>query len=404
MTDFTVRPLADSELRAAHDVFRGSLHSAPQTDEKWQYVAAVYEPSRSFGAFAGDVLVGATMSFPSSLALPGGSAPPMAAVTGVGVRADYRRRGILTELMRLQLMSAAAAGEVFATLHASEGAIYERFGYGLATLCRTIKVNARRARLRPGLPRGGEVRLLDADEALSLLPKVYDQIVGHRPGMIGRPPGWWRMVYERRLRTDDIVLIAAHTGPDGIDGFITYTPQPDDRGAMPGEDATLRILDLQASDPTAANDLWRFVIGIDLVDKVIAYVRPLDEPVAAMMVDRYVVASELDDELWVRIVDVPAALAAREYGDAEPVVVEVRDSFLPNNSGRYLVGPHGTERTDSPAGLVLDADALGMIYLGTTRASVLAGIGRIEASDPDVLARADRLFATDVPAWCGTMF
>jgi predicted acetyltransferase len=404
VTDFTVRPLVESELRAAHDVFRGSLHSGPQTDEKWQYVSAIYEPSRTFGAFAGDALVGATMSFPSSLALPGGSGPPMAAVTGVGVRADYRRRGILTELMRVQLMAAASTGEMFATLHASEGAIYGRFGYGVSTIARTIKVNVRRARLRPDLPRGGEVRLLDADEALSLLPKVYDRICGHRPGMIGRSPGWWSMAYERRLRTDDIALIAAHTGPDGVDGFATYTPQPDYRGPAASDEATLQLLDLQAGTAAAANDLWRFLLGIDLVDKVVGYLRPMDEPVEAMLVDRYVVGSDLDDELWVRIIDVPAALAARPYGDAEPVVLEVRDSLLPNNSGRYRVGPQGTEQTDSPADLLMDPDTLAMIYLGSTRPSVLAGIGRLEASDPAALVRADRLFATDLPAWCGTMF
>jgi predicted acetyltransferase len=130
----------------------------------------------------------------------------------------------------------------------------------------------------------------------------------------------------------------------------------------------------------------------------------MDEPVEAMLVDRYMATSELDSELWVRIIDVPAALAARQYGDAEPVVLEVRDSLLPNNSGRYRIGPQGTERTDSPADLLMDPDALAMIYLGSTRPSVLAGIGRLEASDPAALARADRMFATDLPAWCGTMF
>lgn len=404
MTDFTVRQLTEAELRPAHDVFRGALHSGPQTDEKWKYVSPIYEPERSFGAFAGDTMVGATMSFPSSLSLPGGAAPPMAAVTGVGVRADHRRRGILTELMRAQLATAAAASEMFATLHASEGAIYGRFGYGLATRARTIKINVTRTRLRPDVRRGGEVRLLDIDEALSLLPKVYERICGQRHGMIGRSPGWWSTNYERRLRSDAVVLVAAHTGPEGVDGFATYTPQPEDRGPTAADVMTLQVLDLQAGTQAAANDLWRFLLGIDLVDWVTAFARPLDDPIQAMLVDRYTAESELGDELWVRLIDVPAALAARRYNEVEPVVLEVRDSLLQKNSGRYRVGPQGTERTDSPADLAMDADTLAMIYLGDTRSSALAGIGRVEAVDPNALARADRLFATDVPAWCGTMF
>jgi predicted acetyltransferase len=404
VTDFAVRPLVDAELRAAQDVFRGSLHLPPPSDEKWRYISAIYEPARTFGAFAGDAVVGTTMSFPSSLALPGGKVLRAAGVTAVGVRADHRRRGILTELMRAQLAASAAAGEVFATLHASEGPIYGRFGYGLATRACSVTVNARRATVRPGLPRAGEVRLIDADEALSLLPKVYDRINGHRAGMMGRPPGWWSMVYERRMRTDELLLVAVHTGPDGVDGFATYTPQPDPRGPIASDDATLRMVDLHAGAAVAVNDLWRFLLEIDLVDKVIAYGRPQDEPLGAMLVDRYQVNSVLEDELWVRIIDVPAALAARTYGDAEPVVLEVRDSFLPDNSGRYLIGPHGTERTGLPAGLALDADVLAMIYLGGSRPSVLAGVGLVEATDPAALVSADRLFATDAPAWCGTMF
>jgi predicted acetyltransferase len=206
------------------------------------------------------------------------------------------------------------------------------------------------------------------------------------------------------VRGDDLVLVAVHTGPDGVDGFATYTPEPDARGPIASDDATLRVLDLQAGSADAVNDLWRFLLEIDLVDKVFGYVRPVDEPLGSMVVDRYMVHTLLEDELWVRIIDVPAALAARTYGAAEPVVLEVRDSFLPNNSGRYLVGPQGTERTESPAGLVMDADVLAMIYLGDSRPSVLAGVGLVDVTDAAALARADRLFATDVPSWCGTMF
>jgi len=402
VTDFTVRVLEDAELRTSCDLFRAALHNGPISDEHWKYVVKEYEPGRTLGAFADGRLIGTAMSFGSSLALPGGATPPLAAVTGVGVRADHTRRGVLSELMRTQLIAAADAGDVFAGLHASEGAIYGRFGYGIGTTARTITVQSRRAKLRPEVPRGGEVRLLDADEVLDRVPPLYERMLGTRPGMIARPAGWWSAAYERRLRTEEHELVAVHTGPDGADGFVSYRTQKVDPNSMAG-DVMIRAIDLLGT-PAAINDLWRYLLSIDLVASVTVFLRPVDEPLEAMLVNQHVVRTELDDDLWVRIIDVPAALSARTYSEADPIVIEVRDRLLPTNSGRYLVGPQGTGRTDEPADLALDVDVLAMLYLGTSRASMLAGVGRIEVRDPAALPRADRLFATDVNSWCGTMF
>jgi predicted acetyltransferase len=402
MSDFSVRVLDDSELRTSSDVFRAALHTEPAGDEQWKYIVREYEPGRTFAAFADAGLIGTTMSFGSSLVLPGGMTPPLAAVTGVGVRADHTRRGVLSELMRAQLIAAAEAGDVFAGLHASEAGIYGRFGYGIGTTARTITVQSRRAELRPEVPRAGEVRLLDADEALEVLPRIYERLLGERPGMMGRPPGWWSAAYERRLRTEQHFLVAVHSGPDGPDGFVGYLPQKDDSNWMASE-VTIRAVDLQGP-PAAINDLWRYLLSIDLVSKVTVLVRPLDEPIEAMLVDQHAATTELYDDLWVRVIDVPAALAARTYQEAEPIVLEVRDRLLPANSGRYRISPQGTERTTEPAGLAMDVDALATIYLGGTRTSTLAGIGRVEVTDAAAVRRADRLFAGEVSAWCGTLF
>jgi predicted acetyltransferase len=403
MSDFTVRVLDDGEHRAASDVFRGALHMEPVSDEHWSYLANEYEPGRVFGAFVGDRLVGTTMSLTSDLVLPGGARLPLAAVTGVGVRSDHTRRGLLTELMRTQLTSSAAAGEVFAGLHASEGGIYGRFGYGISTTARTITVQARRAEFRQEVPRGGEVRLVDADEAVERLPAIYEALRADRPGSLARPPGWWSSMTERRMRgSDEHYLVALHTGPDGADGYVAYFPMKDNPNLMAG-DVTIRVNDMHGS-PAAINDLWRYLLSIDLAGSVSAWSRPLDEPVEAMLVNQHVVRTELDDELWLRILNVPQALVARTYADVEPVIIEIRDRLLPNNSGRYRIGPDGARRVQSAAILELDVDALAMLYLGTTRASTLARVGRIEVYDPAALPRVDRLFATDADSWCGTMF
>jgi predicted acetyltransferase len=404
-TEFEFRALDDddAELRVANDVFREALHDEPLDDEKWALIRKAYEPGRTYGAFAGATLVGTTTSLTSSLTLPGGAILPMAAVTAVGVRTDHRRRGALTGLMRLQLAGCAAAGDVFATLHASEPTIYGRFGYGIGTRVRIMRVRPARARVRPEVPTSGTVRLLSKDEALTLLPEAYPRLQQARAGMMGRSPAWWALNYERRME-HGYFRVAAHFRPDGeIDGFVGYRPGP-----FPSDDvragAAIGVLDFTAAGQEATSDLWRFLLDIDLIEEVTVYMRPMDDPLEAMLVDLFAVRTELDDELWVRVLDVPTALAGRTYGAADPVVIEIVDPLLPTNSGRYLISPQGTERTGAPAALTMTVETLGMIYLGTWRPSALASIGRLTATDPGALPAADRLFATDRPAWCGSLF
>jgi predicted acetyltransferase len=399
-TAFDIRVLGDDELRAANAVFREALHEAPIDDEKWTTWAKVYEPGRNYGAFAGDTMIGTVSSIGAAMTVPGGASVPMAAVTAAGVRTDHRRQGALSGMMRRQLEDLA---DPLAALHASEPTIYGRYGYGLGTIGRTFKVNAKRARLRDDVPTAGTVRLISGDEALTVLPEAYEPLQANRPGMISRPPTWWVINYERRVK-HEYLRVAVHRGADGaIDGWLSYRPG----GLAPGDPRSgsdLIVLDFQAASQAVVNDLWRYLLGVDLVEEVVGFYRPLDDPIEAMLVDLFAVRSEPEDELWVRVVDVPAALAARTYGPADPVVIEIVDSLLPNNSGHYLISPQGIERTSAPAAITMTVETLGMVYLGAWRPSALAAIGRLTAHDPAALAAADRLFATDYPSWCGSLF
>ncbi|TDV44882.1 GNAT family N-acetyltransferase [Actinophytocola oryzae] len=402
-TGLTFHAVAEDGLRGANDIFRAALHIKPASDESWAILKDGYRADRTFGAFDGDRQVGTAMSFPSALTVPGGATLTAAGVTYVGVRSDYRRRGALTGMMRAQLEDCAARGDVLAVLHASEPGIYSRFGYGLTMLSRTVTVRSPRAVLRPEVPVSGVVRLLDQDEIVSTLEAAYPSLQS-RVGAMARPSEWWAFVYRRRLH-DEFTRVAAHYGAEGaVDGWVTYQVVGDESDDDPRGQPNLRVLDFQAADQGAANDLWRFLIGVDLIDDVVAYLRPTDDPIEEMLVDSFAVRSERDEELWLRMVDVPAALAARTYGTGEPVVIEVVDSLLPDNSGRYRVGPHGTERTTDAPALTVTASVLAMLYFGTYRAGTLAGIGQVSVADPAALPAVDRLFAVDRPAWNGTMF
>lgn len=328
-----------------------------------------------------------------------------AAVTGVAVRADHTRRGLLTALMRAQLGEAADRGEVLAVLRASEARIYGRFGYGVATRACSVRVSRSGRGWRTAAPSGGAVRQLDVAALPTVLAALHDRVALARPGGILRPAGWWRTASAmRELRGQAPLLAAVHTGPDGDDGYAVAVAEPGPFAARP-----LRVLDLQAAGPAAAAGLWRFLLDVDLVGEITAVGRPLDEPLDLLLEDpRDVTVTDVEDELWLRLVDVAAALAARTWGDSGPVLLGVHDPFLDRAAGLYRIAggtaePMGPLSTRTPD-LECDVAGLAMAYLGDRRPSELATAGWWVVRDPTALTRADAAFATSVVPWCGTMF
>ncbi|GAA3628557.1 GNAT family N-acetyltransferase [Lentzea roselyniae] len=389
MTD--IRVLSDeAQFRAHTTVFRRAMHWGPPSDDDWKVVQPSYEPDRVLAAFDGDEMIGTTQSYASSLVVPGGAVVPHAAVSRVGVRADYTRRGVLTALMREQLSSLP---DPVATLRASEGRIYGRFGYGLAGRWRTVEVDAKRAVI-PG-EMTGRVRMLDQDTADKLLPELHEALGLSRPGQISRWPGWWARARDRRSVAENSVTVV-HSGPDGDDGFLTYkvTEEKDFKHRM-------SIADFEWANDDAWRDLWIYVTRLDLVDQIEDDVS-LDDPVTWLFEDpRVVRTKDVFDEIWLRLVDVPRMLQARTYGAAEPVVIGVRDRLLPANDGCYRVSPHGAERVEEQADLTIPVDLLGAVYLGDTTFSQLAAAKRISGTR---LRDADALFAVDRKPYCGTFF
>lgn len=400
--DTDVRVLDPDEYRAANALFSTSMHFSPATDESWAVRGDAYQQGRVLGAFRDGTLVGTVLSHSGELSVPGDAVLPMAMVTAVGVRADQTRRGVLTALMRAQLTGLA---EPVATLRASEASIYGRFGYGVASRGRTVRITRGKAAFRATAPGSGSVRIMPITEAerQDLLPPLYEAVSRRRPGWAARPEGWWQAVRMWSLEQWATTLAAVHTGPDGDDGFAVY------RVARGEHDKTLHVHDMFGANDAAWGALWRFLITIDLVATIKAELRPLDEPIEELFVDRRAVATtEIEDETWLRLVDVPAALAARTFDElgtgAGSVVIEVRDGFLAANSGRYRIGDGPARPVDEPAELAMDVDTLAQLYLGDIAPSVLAGVGRVDVVKSDALRVADRLFAVAGSPWCGTYF
>jgi len=370
----------------------------------------LWEPERIIAAFDGEQPVASAGALTFRLSVLGGEAAA-AGVTLVGVNPAYRRRGILRSMMRHQLDDVRARGEPLAVLWASEGAIYQRFGYGLATLSGSFEVDRDRAAFARPAPPEGTVRLVSHDEALGIFPALYDRVRAGTPGMVGRSEAWWRwgMLHDtdHARSANGMKFLAAYERGGDVEGTAIYRVKPewDERGPK----GTLNAIEVLADTPRATRDLWRWLLDVDLVSRVRAVRTPVPHPLQLLLTEPRRLGFTVGDGIWLRVVDVPAALAARTYGRPGTLVLEVGDAFCPWNAGRWRLaaGEDGhalAEPTGALPDVTLDAGDLAAAYLGTFRFSDLGRVGRAVEGTPGALLRADAMFAAARAPWCSTMF
>lgn len=249
-------------------------------------VEAVVEPERTFVVDDGDLLVGTGGAFSYELALPGG-AVPLAAVTEVGVAPTHRRRGILRSLMDALVDQAIERGEPLAGLTASEGAIYRRFGYGVATRFQSVTVDRARSAEVVTPAATGRVRLVTEIEAATVVPGVWDRHWRRTPGELSRNAGWWRaetLDPESERDGASARYVVVHDGADGVaDGFAVYRVKQDWSPGSAGHE--LRVVELAAADDAVEAALLRYLLDVDLVATVRWPAAPVDLPLRWRLVD-----------------------------------------------------------------------------------------------------------------------
>ncbi len=369
----------------------------------------VVDPTRDLAAYDGDAMVGTTGSYAMRLRVPGGEVAA-AGVTAVGVAPTHRRRGIMTELMRRQLDDARARNEPVAILWASEGGIYQRFGYGLATVNARINAGRDRATFREQTEQRGRMRLVTIEEAAELLPPIYNRVQACTPGFIARSREWWEAHILPDLehwRRGSGPMFRAVLELDGTDeGYALYRLEHAWSEGYP--EGTLHVQEVIGTSPVAIRELWQFLLGMDLVANVRTRSLAADDPIFLLVEEPARLRFRLGDGIWLRLVDVAGALEARSYAAPGSLTFELRDEFCDWNDGRWRLetasGTPSVTRVDSYPELRLSAADLAAVYLGGFSFGELERAGRIEELADGAVGRADAQFRVDRAPWCAGMF
>ncbi|WP_405657818.1 GNAT family N-acetyltransferase [Streptomyces sp. RK9] len=466
-TPLTIRPLPETDIDRALDLAYLVFHDTPEEEKRKHHHDLLLGCDR-IGAYDGDALVGLIAAFRFTVSVPGGELP-CPGLTFVSVAPTHRRRGVLSGMIAKLYEMCRDEGRPVAALWASEDAIYGRFGFGPATHGNTVEINSERPLALRVTPDDGPLRLVDPADAPALLGAYYDRTRADRAGRIARSEAWWS---EEWLVTEDeeddelspprVVVLGTRpdgtrpdeTRPDGTQPDATQaTPQattrPDGAHTTPGSPAPLkgyavyrtktrddapglvRLDELEADTPQAAAALWRYLANIDLTGVIRAWGRPVDDSLLLFAADRdQVRVTGHFPALWLRLVDVRAALEARDWAAPAALVLEVTDTHVPANDGRFrlTVAPgdataEGTdtpydgtgtstdtpydgtrtgtatykatyEPTTAPADLSIEVRDLGAAYLGGTRITAAVRAGLATEHTPGAAAALDAALRT----------
>lgn len=352
--------------------------------------------------------------YPLELALPGGDLVPCAGLTWVGVHPDHRRRGVLSAMLRHHLEQVHdTAGTHVSALHASEPAIYGRYGYGLASLEQPLTLGRGTTLTAPGLDEAaGTITTRMADTSDPATPQRLHAVHRAHPdsGSIVGAPSYYERVcqsFPQWLRDKEPwrILFAQRDGADV--GFAMFRRNAKWEAARPA--GTLEVF-VAVGEPATRLALLRRLVDFDLTGSVHLRTASAEDPVLAWVGGpRSTAGVETYDSLWVRLVDLPEALAARAWNAPCDVVVEVADTHAPWNAGTWRIhaGADGTavaERTDADADLRLPVEALGAAYLGGGNLVALARAGRVTEARPGAAAELWRAMRTDVAPSASLMF
>jgi len=341
-------------------------------------------------------------SHPYLMRVPGGGTVPTSGLTWVGVHSAHRRRGLLTQMMDDHFERALARGEVVSTLYAAETAIYQRFGYGAA--CQAYFLASGRGPELREVPGSDNLRIELVNADITQHAPIVRAVLARvdRPGAhatVSDPlmrdlfidPELWRDGAEKlrfAVVTDDV----------GPAAFAIFTRKLEWTNGEP--DSEFTMWSWAAATGASERRLMSVILDLDLLAKVKVRNFAPDDPFVLQLKDIRGAHFTVRDNIWVRILDVPGALAARSYAASADVIVEITDSQLPANAGlwRLRISDGAIDVTRAPSGsavqVTLPIQELGAVYLGGVTLAALARAGLV-AGEPGALAELSAAFAGD---------
>jgi len=310
-------------------------------------------------------------SFEFAMRVPGGGTLATAGLTWVGVHQGHRRRGLLTAMIADHFARSRARGEAVSTLFAAEPAIYQRFGYGLAARDLRMKLG-RKVELRE-VPGSDDLTVTLESCSLQAHGAVVRDFQARyqRPGSNATIPDSQlaSLLVDMESSREDAepLRFAAVRDGETVVAWATFRRKGNWDDWEPN--GVAKVAAWGATTAAATRRLWSVLTDLDLMVSTRSWAMAVDDPLVHLLVDERAAKPDVRDNLWVRILDVKAALEGRGYESDADVVLSIADPQIPENAGLWRVAIADGEATVSPAAgsaadLTFGIQELGAAYLG----------------------------------------
>lgn len=293
-------------------------------------------------------------------------------------------------------------GEVISTLYAAETQIYQRFGYGLASYDVTMKLG-RGAELRD-VPGADDLNVTidsaDADRHGEIVRSVQSRI--QRPGAATHLTDesirdMFLDLESERHGAEEMRIAIVRDGDDPV-AYAVFRRRGKWEDSLP--QGTVGVSAAAALTTPASHRLWSVLMDFDLMGVTHADRLAIDDPLMLLLKDIRAQKIGLRDNLWLRILDLPAALEQRGYAADCDVTIEVTDDQLPDNAGTWRIviadGAASVRRTDGPGDVRLGVASLSAAYLGGMSLASQHRAGLIEERTPGAVPALSAAFLGDL--------
>ena len=397
---------ATAEEMGQFGMLAGYVYGGAYGDGTDNLVASATRPEWTLCAFDGSRLVSSFSTIPFTMRA-NGEALPIGGVSAVGTLPEYRRRGLVRQIMTRAFAGMRDGGRPIAALWASQAAIYQRYGFSMVSALRSYTVDTVDIDFHDGDGGSGRVERLDIASGYEPIKDVYVRFVADRMGYLHRArPLWLHNALEER-EADGPIHIALSHGVSGPDGYAVYTLR-EGRRDHPARSQEIVVRDLAWLSPDAYRSLWMFFKRHDLVGRVRWNSAPSDDPAVEYFLEPRLLQARDGEGFWLRLVDVAAALKGRGWTTDGEISLTVREDFLaPWNTGSYRLTVSGGVADVAPYPTATDIEisvkALASLYTGRRSARELSAWGLL-AGDANAIQRSDSLFATRHAPHCPDHF
>ena len=365
------------------------------------------QPEWTHAAFHQGELVATAAGYPFKLRM-NGRGMMADGVTAVGTNPGFRRRGLVRRLIGDLLARARDNHQPVSILWASMAAIYQRFGYGLASTQVEYSFDPRFAAFQFGEPAAGYTRMLAQEEAVPIISQLYRAFIEPRNLLLHRSPVLWEVPFRAGSKPNENKTHCAvhYDGADNPDGYMLYTlARTKEPSGDPAPDQELAISDFVWRDMNGYRGLWEFVRSHDLAGKVTTAFAAEDDPACTVLLEPRILQRHTSDGIWLRVVDAAAALAGRGYDvSGETTLALAEDVECPWNVGTYHLAADTVQaevrRTNATAQVTITAQGLASLLSGHAALSQLVRVGRAEVRDHKRLPALDALFSTRYRPHC----